>query len=376
MTAISRTPWNSIAEGIVESEGRLLGYAEARLSPCASCATSPCCTYLPLHTFKVRTLMELDHAVYLLNFDRIELGLSPSGDWGAYYRYPCRFLNRDDFTCRVHNQPEQPQICVHYNPYQCWYKRVLTTSVGSEFLRVDRRRLEYIISHFTFDETGAIVAGPDWATLVEGIAALPPAPPERAADPPGEDEPTRRWKELAVLSPNGSALAEPNYGYTDLTNPCETCQAYCCATLVFPTDVPVSRTNLDFQRFALGFPGVELGIADGVWSLVVRTTCRHLEGNRCSVYGRPERPLICKYYDAWKCTYKAQFGQPRPTGFLRVRLEEFPWLAECFRFDEHGTIVHLLPTEAIREHIETRWREQAAQSAPAAQPEPAPAVAP
>jgi hypothetical protein len=366
------TPWNSIAEGVVASDAGPRRYLEALASPCATCATSPCCTYLPLHTFKVRTLMELDHAVYLLNFDRIELGLSPSGDWGVYYRYPCRFLERSDFSCRIHNTPEQPQICIHYNPYQCWYKRVLTKSVSEDFLRVDRSRLEYIVGLFTFDDAGAIVEAPDWATLVEGVAGLPPAPPERAADPPGEDEATRRWKELALLGANGQSEETPTYAYTDLANPCDGCQAYCCRTLAFPTDVPGTRSGLDFLRFALGFPGVELAVADGAWSLVVRTTCRHLEGNRCSIFGRPERPLLCKYYDAWKCTYKAHFGLPRPTGFLRVRLEEFPWLAECFRFDEHGTMAQLLPTESIREHIEARWKEQAARPTP----EPALAAAP
>jgi hypothetical protein len=136
--------------------------------------------------------------------------------------------------------------------------------------------------------------------------------------------------------------------------------------LVFPTDVPATRSNLDFLRFALGFPGIELGIADGAWSLVVRTTCRHLTGNRCAVYGRPERPRLCTYYDAWKCTYTVHFGLPRPAGFLRVRLEEFPMLAECFRFDQHGTVTQLMPVEAIRHHFETRWREQAAQPVPVA----------
>src|SRR5690606_35034612 len=46
---MSKTPWNSIAEGVVPlAEGRLT-FPEALVSPCASCQTAPCCTHLPLH---------------------------------------------------------------------------------------------------------------------------------------------------------------------------------------------------------------------------------------------------------------------------------------------------------------------------------------
>ena len=276
--------------------------------------------YLPLHTFKVRTLMELDHALYLLNFDRIELGLSAAGDWGVYYRYPCRFLDRSDFSCRIHNTPEQPQICIHYNPYQCWYRRVLTRSVSDDFLRVDRSRLEYIVGQFAFDDAGNIVEAPEWASWSR---ASPTCRPRRAPRrrPAGRGR-GPRWKEFAAGA-NGARRRRRTPTPTWRT-PATVAGATAVGRCAFPTDVPETRSGLDFLRFVLGFPGVELAVADGAWSLVVRTTCRHLEGNRCSIYGRPERPLLCKYYDAWKCTYKAHFGLPRPTGFLRVGWRSSP----------------------------------------------------
>lgn len=350
-------PWSSIQAGIVEPDERRLNYRETLESPCASCPTSPCCSYLQLHTFQVRSVADLDRAVYLLNFDHIELGLSPSGEWSVYYRYPCRFLNRQDFTCRIHNRPEQPRICVHYNPYQCWYRRVLPKRVSREFLRIDRQRLEYLIARLTFNQEGNIVEQPEWAALIEGVAVLPPASDEISADPPVEDIATTRWKELAVASDSSGAVSQ-TFRYTDQPDACEGCAAYCCKTLVFPTEVPASRASLDFLQFALGFPGVEIGVADTAWSLIVRTTCRHLRAGRCSIYGQPERPQVCRYYDAWKCTYRVQFGLPRPAGLVRIRLEEFPWLTECFRFDAFGTAVDRLPVEAIREHIEDHWRRQ------------------
>src|SRR4051812_29338273 len=118
-----------------------LSLREARESPCMTCATSPCCTHVPLHTFQIRTLRDLDHAIYLLNFERIVLGLAPSGEWSVYYKYPCRFLDRSNpgnYLCTIHATPLQPQICVNYSPFTCWYKRALTPGLSGEFLTVDR----------------------------------------------------------------------------------------------------------------------------------------------------------------------------------------------------------------------------------------------
>ena len=110
--------------------------------------------------------------------------------------------------------------------------------------------------------------------------------------------------------------------YEEFLDACSGCGAYCCKTLVFPHGRPSHRRNLDYLQFALGFPGVEVGVSDGEWQLVVRARCRHLtDDDRCGVYGSPERPSICRYYDASTCSYVVQFGQTRPRGFLRVRLE-------------------------------------------------------
>jgi hypothetical protein len=359
------TPWNSIDEGVVAYEPRQLGFGEAKESPCASCQTAPCCTHLPLHTFKVTNMLELDHALYLLNFDRIQLGLSASGDWSVYYVYPCRFLDRETFGCTVHNTAEQPKICVHYNPYNCWYKRVFTRSTSQEFLQIDRPRMDFIRQYIVFDEGRNIVGAPDWAFLVDMLAKLPAQREAMAAEPSLTDPVLQEWQNMVIHQQPAANGAQVAYGYDALQEPCSGCEAHCCQTLVFPQGMPASMSSLDYYRFVLGFPGVEVAIADDVWSIVVKTRCRHLEGNRCGVYGQPERPLICNYYDAWKCTYRINFGLPRPAGFLRVRLEQFQAVSECFGFDQHGVIVQFPPTEAIRQNIEERWRSS---------PQPAPVI--
>lgn len=331
---------------------------EARESPCMKCASSPCCSHVPLHTFQIRTLRDLDHAIYLLDFERIVLGLSPNGDWSVYYKYPCRFLNREDpnnHLCTIHGTPLQPQICVHYSPFTCWYKRALTPSVSGEFLAIDRQRLELLLERLVFDENRNIVETPDWETMMALLAQVPLAP-----DFDSEPEPDpvfERWLEETAVGAS-LPLAPMRRGYQDFLDQCRGCSAYCCKTLVFPHGRPTSRRNVDYLQFVLGFPGIEVGISDGEWQILVRTRCRHLTTeNRCGVYDRPERPSLCRYFDASTCNYLVQFGQVRPRGFLRVRLEQFFWMVEAMQFDDGGALVEMPPTERMREFVEARWLE-------------------
>ncbi|MEX0782761.1 MAG: hypothetical protein WD557_08930 [Dehalococcoidia bacterium] len=357
---MSTTPWASIAESLVPVvPARTLKHNVAVESPCSNCSTSPCCTHLPLTTFKVTNLVELDHARYLLNFDNIELSISAAGDWSAYYTYPCRYLNRQTFECSVHDDPRQPQICVHYNPYNCWYKRVFTVGQNDEVIRLDRARMELLLEHIEFDEQRRITTVPGWDAMVEMMSALDDRPKPPGVPGPYTDAALERW-EASIASEDGPAEdAAPNYrSAAELQDPCTGCAAYCCTTLVFPQAVPVHISSLDYFRFCLGFPGVELGIGDGQWSIVIKTRCRHLQDdNRCGVYGQPERPIICKYYDQWKCDYKRQFGETRPADMLRLRLEQWEWLAACFLYDESGAIAEIPPMETLRAAIETQWKQ-------------------
>jgi hypothetical protein len=102
---------------------------------------------------------------------------------------------------------------------------------------------------------------------------------------------------------------------------------------------------------------VDVSLGEAGWSLVVQSRCRHLAGTRCGVYGQPERPLVCQYYDAWTCTYRPSLGSPRPAGFVRVGFEEFDRLAECFDFDSDGKITRQPGVDDIRTHIEAGWRQ-------------------
>lgn len=115
----------------------------------------------------------------------------------------------------------------------------------------------------------------------------------RTAEPELYDEALQRWEEIVLQDEPVTNPGPQNY--EAIQNPCTGGAAYCCKTLVFPHGFPTTASNLDYYRFCLGFPGVELGISDAGWSLIVKTTCRHLtEDNRCGVYGQASRPLISK----------------------------------------------------------------------------------
>lgn len=325
---------------------------QARVSPCAVCATAPCCRYLPLESFEVREFAQLDYAGYLLNFENIVLGLSAEGVWHIYYRRACRFLDRRDHTCTLHDQPEQPSICVHYNPYSCFYKTAFA-GARADSLLLDRPRLAALTELLGFDENRALVQAPDWDTLCAAVREIPYAEPPEATRLV-EDEAVARI-DPADPADGGPPAAPPPPLRTleEASNPCTGCRAHCCKVLPFGISVPSTLTHFDYLRFCLGFPGVELGVADSGWTLLVHTRCRHLEDDRCGVYGRPERPFVCRYYDALQCTYKPSFERPRAAGLVRLDLEALRRLTAVLPFDDQGVLLAPLPAAAVRSFLDT-----------------------
>jgi len=352
---MAKQPWVSIDAGVVPVENRPQNWNEAKHSPCATCQTAPCCTYLPLHAFRVDTMFELDHAGYLLNFDRIELGLTANGDWGVYYRYPCRHLDRDNFLCHLHGSIRQPHICRNYNPYSCWYRKVLRAPTSEAYLRLDRPRIKFIIANCVFDDDRNIVDVPSWDAMKTAFVEIPCEQQHIDEENSDNDAVFDGWlREVTNDVPTKPSRILRKFD--ELQSPCDECNAYCCRTLVFPHGTPTSASNLDYLRFCLGFPGIELAISDIEWSLVVKTRCRHLDGNRCTLYQQPERPLICRYYDEINCSYKWQFGETRPDGFLRIRYEQFDSVLDSIGFDDNGFIVDMPRTDRLRSTVERSIR--------------------
>jgi hypothetical protein len=310
-----------------------------------SCAESPCCTHLQLQTIEFKTIMDVDFAVYLLNFEGIVLQMAFSGTKAKVLLHQaCSYLDVPSGLCTVHGTPTQPSICAHYNPYKCGYRHRLTVEVDPEVPLVDRRRMAWFCDQLAFDDERRIVGMPPWEMTLEAFESMPldrtpaPVPVPR----------TEEWRAVELTRANGPRRFDDPV----VSKPCENCAAWCCKTLVFSRARPGNASELDEFRFTSGFPGVEIGYADDGWALIVRTVCRHLEGNRCSVFGTDDRPLRCSYYDEMGCDYRPRFGNPRPENMVLLDREGFGVLMQTVVFDEVGNILAVPPANVLRNIVE------------------------
>jgi hypothetical protein len=282
-----------------------------------------------LPEFTAPDLEGLDWARYLLNFEGIRILLTKSGRWIPYWRQACRYFDRHGHLCTVHGTDLQPHTCVSYDPFTCYYRKTFPAQENDEQVWLDRRRLEAVLTAVQVDERRAIVL-PPFEELRQILATVPLAPlPELPALPdPGP------------ASREGESERREGLRFADaaVQSPCEGCAAYCCTRLLVPVGVPPDATLVEYLRYALGFPGVELVVQDDGWSLAMPSTCRHLDGTRCGVYGKDERPFRCEYYDAWTCVYRDTFA-PGPGGSLRLRYEDLPVLLARCEFDDRGRLV-------------------------------------
>jgi hypothetical protein len=226
---------------------------------------------------------------------------------------------------------------------------------------LDRRRMAWFVDHAVFDDQRQLVSVPDWDDVLEAFRAMPlqrvPAPA------PGPDPVIEEWRSI-VLSKKPSGADDPvmfNYGHPRVSDPCQGCEAWCCKTLVFNRGVPVNASQVEYLRYCLGFPGVEVGVAEDSWAVIVHTTCRHLDGNRCSVFGTDERPLKCGYYDALSCSYRGHFGVPRPDDIVRVNRQQFKVVVDSIVFDDLGRTLALPPIKLVRDRLEEVERARAAE---------------
>ena len=85
-------------------------------------------------------------------------------------------------------------------------------------------------------------------------------------------------------------------------NLCEYCTAKCCRYFALPIDEPTEPRDFDFIRWYLLHDSATVFVDDGVWYLLVHTTCKHLRDDyRCGIY--ETRPQICRDYSTDGCEY-------------------------------------------------------------------------
>ena len=146
---------------------------------------------LPLQSFALLSLSDVDYALYLLNFDNIELGVAADGSWSAYYRQSCRFLDPDTFGCQLHGTPEKPHVCVQYNPFSCFYRKAFGSGADAAYLRIDRQRMQVVADSLVYDAERNIVGAPTIESLADAFSDLP----LDATVVPVEDVPVPAWVE-------------------------------------------------------------------------------------------------------------------------------------------------------------------------------------
>lgn len=300
-----------------------LDFNSAKESPCLSCSAL-CCKILGIDNFVLRSLADVDKLGYYLNFSGIEVLFFPDGNVSVYYSRPCRFLQAENSTCAIHNMPEQPSLCVHYSPYTCFYARADADkeAIRSGNIWMNRERLDILRSKLVFDKYRVISGVPSQQELLETLGAVPYTGFHESLVPPSAEGEQESLPEL-----------------------CHTCGA-CCSGLYFPAHSPKDAGNLDFIKYALGFPGVEYIITENDWVLHIPVRCRYLEGkNRCSVYGGEERPLYCRYLDPCKCSVKQVAGCP---DYIHVNRETYPQIRELIRVGKEGFITGKPGLDALR----------------------------
>lgn len=356
-------PWLCLATPMPEKDPeKPLSWAEARKLPCLGCSAE-CCTILPLQDFQVNSLSDVDWCFYLLNFEGTELKAIDNGSgtesWQICVQINCRKLDGKG-RCSVHNSDEQPDICKRFNPFDCSYRRIYQHGDSLTSLRVDRVRLSAYAQLLQFNDAREIVARPSFAQLFEVISALPiPEKSPTKADEPWDNR--ERWEAEVRAGHPGPEPVHHRFG--ELQNPCGSCAAWCCTRLFFPLATPIKKQNLDYLYFLMGFPGVEVGIsADGSYSIIVKSRCRHLQraadgSGRCGIYGQPERPQLCTYYDATGCAYKEHFGGARPRNMLRLRYENFGVLSGLYTFNPEGYITGSPSLPELYAALEAGWGE-------------------
>jgi hypothetical protein len=241
---------------------------------------------------------------------------------------------------------------VHYSSHWCAYKKAFGSDLDPDNPVLDARRMAWFAQHIVFDDDRDVVSVPPRDELVDAFRSLPT---QQKPLPVSEPDPViEQWRSI-VLSDRPAATPPVNphrYQDPEVSSPCEGCQAWCCQYLVFEQDIPSNYEEVDFLRFSLGFPNVEVAISEANWSLLVRTTCRHLEGNRCSVYGTDQRPLKCSYFSALNCGYRTDLGVSRPDNLVRVRREHFEAIVQTVAFDDLGRVVAIPSLELLRARVE------------------------
>ena len=147
----------------------------AESNPCDGCP-APCCRLHLTPCAAPRTFTDLDFARYTLLFPHTEFVVSSQGDWSLLRWQDCSAFDAERALCALHGTRDKPQVCVYFNPHQCWYKRNFVGDGRAEVYRLDRKRFDVWVREIAMDADGTIVSVPSFERSQEILAPLPIEP--------------------------------------------------------------------------------------------------------------------------------------------------------------------------------------------------------
>ena len=315
-------PWRDIAaaENFRLDEPASGFFEYASRNPCAHCRASYCCWYLGLEKLRPSQFSHFDTLHFYLNFPNMEILVEPNGQWGIYLRQACRHLSETDHRCSIRGTPEHPKVCSTFNPYNCFYKTAISgQDPASRFVRLDRSHFLRVVENIKFTTFGTALYVPNAAQV------------RTLAEPDEEVEaPSDAVESVGSIVEHGAERAG-----TSLFGPCSDCTGICCRYIFFWRKPIATASDLDFIRYAMGFPGVAYVIGSERCAIVVQGACRHwsLETRACGVVGSPLRPKRCQFLNEWRCSIREQF-YTHPERLVRLRtLEDVARMEKLLGFD-------------------------------------------
>lgn len=177
---------------------------EWQKSLCSSCLESPCCSHLPLCSLKIETQSDLIKLSLLSSFYPLKPAIKDNGDFILYYKRDCSNLNRKDFTCKIHNLPHQPIVCVEYKAFRCWYYKAFKTDATPLLLQLNKERIDYLLTVINFSDNGEIESVPDWYSMMNALSQIPMKPMRST-------EPILGTKPLYLYTPPGKPVKQEHY---------------------------------------------------------------------------------------------------------------------------------------------------------------------
>ena len=124
--------------------------------------------------------------------------------------------------------------------------------------------------------------------------------------------------------------------------PCKDCSAPCCRYLLIPHKAPLTWMEMDYIRYVLNFPGVNVTVSkNGDWGILFNKTCIHFEEGKqkCKIHNTPAQPKTCSYFNPYQCNYRLNLEESERQNIYILDRKKFDHWIQYVKFDENGKIV-------------------------------------